>query len=211
MVTNYSKLALAGLALLFGANSCSSVKSPGRKVANFYLADDRDLASIRRVMVLPFDLADGIDADQDMLRQQFIGELVKVQRFEVVPLPSNAEEDRLIHESLEKGHASLEAMVSLANRYELDGIIVGRITNYRAYLPPVIGMQARLFSVHSGSWVWVAEGNYDANDATTVEDLQHYALSFQAEESSMHGWELNLISPARFAKYVSHRIAGTWK
>ena len=40
---------------------------------------------------------------------------------------------------------------------------------------------------------------YDSADAATVEDIRHFQHSFLAEEESMHGWEITLISPIRFA------------
>ena len=106
---------------------------------------------------------------------------------------------------------SAEALVALAARYKLDGVLVGTITSYRPYLPPTLGMRTKLFSVHSGSYVWAAEGLYDAKDARTMEDLEHYQKSFLATETSMHGMRINLLSPARFAAYVSHRLVGTWR
>jgi hypothetical protein len=32
-----------------------------------------------------------------------------------------------------------------------------------------------------------------------------------APESSMHGWELALSSPNRFASFVFHRVVATWQ
>ena len=101
--------------------------------------------------------------------------------------------------------------MALANRYKLDGVLVGTITTYRPYLPQQLGLRTKLFSVHSGSYIWAAEGLYDANDARTIEDLEHYQKTFLATETSMHGARINLLSPRKFATYVSHRLVGTWR
>jgi hypothetical protein len=52
---------------------------------------------------------------------------------------------------------------------------------------------------------------YDAAEEATLSDVQHYARSYLGEEASMHGWEINLISPTRFASFVAHRLVATWR
>ena len=90
-------------------------------------------------------------------------------------------------------------------------MLVGTITNYRAYKPQHLGLRTQLVSVHSGNTVWAVDALYDAGDASTMSDLEHYATTFQAEDDSLHGWEMNLIAPTKFAAYVSHRVVGTWR
>jgi hypothetical protein len=72
-------------------------------------------------------------------------------------------------------------------------------------------MRLQLVSLHSGRAVWIAEGHYDAAEAATLEDVQHYARSYLGHEASMHAWEINLISPRRFAAFVAHRLIATWR
>jgi TolB-like protein len=166
---------------------------------------------VRRIMVLPFREAASVQADTYVVRESFLAELAKLQRFEVIPLPSGTAADDKVYRALTRGRISAESLVALAKRYRLDGVLVGTITSYRPYLPPHLGLRTKLFSVHSGSFIWAAEGLYDANDLRTMEDLEHYQKSFLAEESSMHGVRINLLSPRKFASYVCHRLVGTWR
>jgi len=194
------------------AGACSSLASAPHSIpVNHFLGDPMDIDSVRRVMVLPFQEAEGVQAQTAQVREAFINELVKIQRFEVVPLPGGAAEHRELYHGLTKGNLSTDALVRLGERYRIDGVMLGTLTSYRAYTPPNLGMRLQLVSLHSGQVVWAAEGLYDSNDARVIEDLQHYAGSFQAEEDSMHGWQINLISPMRYAGYVSHRLVGTWR
>ena len=204
-------LVLLVLALLLAVSGCQLTRLPHPKPVNWYLAHPNDVISVRRIMVLPFREAASVTADTHAVRAAFLAELSKIQRFEVIPLPTGATGDHAIYRALIRGRVSAESLVALANRYNLDGVLVGTITGYRPYLPPHLGLRAQLFSVHSGSFIWAAEGLYDANDARTMEDLEHYQKSFLAEESSMHGMRINLLSPRRFASYVSHRLVGTWR
>ena len=194
------------------ASGCGLLPEPPRqKPVSSYHADMRDIEGMRRVMVLPFDLAPAVHADARPVRQAFISELAKIQLFELVPLPDGAGEDRVLYETLKQGRMSAEALVALGKRYQLDGVLLGTLTGYRAYKPQHLGLHIQLVSVHTGSVVWAVEGFYDTTDASTIEDLEHYSRSFMAEDDSMHGWHINLISPGRFASYVCHRLVGTWR
>ena len=195
---------------LLGAASCELARLPHPKPVSWYLAHRNDVIGVRRIMVLPFRETAGVQADIDGVRDAFLGELAKIQRFEVTPLPNGTDEDEKIYRALTRGRISADALVALAKRYKLDGVLVATITNYRPYLPQHLGLRVKLFSVHSGSYIWAAEGLYDANDARTLEDLEHYQKSFLAPETSMHGERINLLSPRKFATYVSHRLVGTW-
>jgi hypothetical protein len=206
-----SRSTLLLLAALLGTTGCAFTRLPSPKPVNWYLGHRNDVIGVRRIMVLPFREAAGVQADNQVVRDAFLAELSKLQRFELIPLPTGTEEDERIYRALTHGRVSAESLVALAKRYKLDGVLVGTITSYRPYLPPHLGLRTKLFSVHSGSFIWAAEGLYDANDARTMEDLEHYQQSFLAAESSMHGVRINLLSPQKFATYVCHRLVGTWR
>ena len=210
LVSLVARIALVAAVALATAG-CHMMRVPTPKPVNWYLGDAKDVSMVRRIMLLPFQQAAGVEAETELIREAFIAELAKIQRFEVVALPRNTDENEEIYRSVNRGRISAEAMVALATRYKLDGIMIGTVTSYRAYLPPHLGLRAKLFSVHSGSYVWGADGLYDAADSRTMDDLEHYQHSFLAEEASMHGVRMNLLSPHRFASYVSHRLIGTWR
>ncbi len=210
-MSRQSTRALLLLAPLVAGMGCATTRLPSPKPINYYLGHHNDVAVVRRIMVLPFQGDSGVEGDIPVVRESFLAELSKLQRFELIPLPTDAAEDDRIYRALTRGRISAESLVALAKRYSLDGVLVGTITSYRPYLPPHLGLRTKLFSVHSGSFVWAAEGLYDANDARTMEDLEHYQQSFLAEESSMHGMRINLLSPRKFATYVCHRLVGTWR
>ena len=180
------------------------------KPVNCYLAERGDLANVRRVMVLPFAQEAGVQADCARVRDAFVAELQKLRRFEVVPLPADAREDDELNASLARGRLSTDAIVRLCNRYALDGVLLGSVTAWRPYTPPHLGMRTQLVSVHSGAPVWAVDAIYDSSDRTTVDDLQHYVAHTQRDDGNLHGWELNLLAPAKFTSYVAHRFVGTW-
>ncbi|MFO1032435.1 MAG: hypothetical protein U1F60_15240 [Planctomycetota bacterium] len=201
--------ALLGLALLT-TPGCQIEAPPRPKVVNSYLAERADLANVRRIMVLPFAHEAGVTINCDHVRDAFVAELQKLRRFEVVPLPSEAQEDEELNFSLSRGRLSTEAMVKLCNRYSLDGLFLGSVTSWRAYTPPHLGLRTQLVSVHSGSPIWAVDAMYDASDRSTISDLRHFVEGTQQNDGNLHGWELTLLAPTKFTTYVAHRFVGTW-
>jgi TolB-like protein len=200
---------VALLATVF-AGGCNLARPAQPKAINSYLAEPADLASVRRVMVLPFRQEPGVRVDCDQVRDSFVAELQKLRRFEVVPLTGEAREDDEMNASLAHGRLSTEAMVRLCDRYGLDGVLVGAVTAWRPYSPPHLGLRTQLISVHSGATVWAIDAIYDSNDRTTVSDLRHWVDHTQRDDGNLHGWELNLLSPQKFTSYVASRFVGTW-
>ncbi|MCA8943090.1 MAG: hypothetical protein KDB80_11060 [Planctomycetes bacterium] len=204
------RASLAVILLGWSTAGCGFLPQAPRKLpVNHFVSDPRDFDTVRRVMVLPFDRAPGVLDDVDTIRTTFLSEFAKLGRFEVMPLPARASEHEEIHASVQRGRLSTDALVALSERYQVDGVLIGSVTSYRAYPPMHLGIRLQLVSLHSGRTVWAAEGQYDANDARVVEDVEHYARSFTAAEASMHGWELNLISPQKFTAFVAHRLVAT--
>lgn len=199
----------AGVAALL-LSSCSMVRPDRPKLINSYLAEPADLANIRRIMVLPFHAEAGITVENNQIRDAFVAELQKLRRFEVVPLADAAREDDVLNKSLAHGRISTEAMVKLCDRYALDGLFVGSVTAWRPYTPTHLGLRTQLISVHSGSSVWAVDTIFDAADRTTISDLKHYVSHTQRDDGNLHGWEMTLLSPAKFTNFVAHRCVGTW-
>ncbi|HEX5053676.1 MAG TPA: hypothetical protein VFZ65_17990 [Planctomycetota bacterium] len=204
------RLAIASVLLVTPFAACHLQRPLTQKAINTYLAEPSDLANVRRIMVLPFAEEAGVQVDCNKVRDAFVAELQKLRRFEVVPLPAEAREDDELNASIHRGRLSTEAMVRLCDRYSLDGLFVGSVTAWRAYTPPHLGLRTQLVSVHSGATIWAVDALYDSGDRTTVQDLQLYAKYSQTDNGSLHGWELNLLSPTQFTNYVAHRCVGTW-
>lgn len=191
-------------------SSCQLSRSSRPKSINSYLAEPTDLANVRRIMVLPFHAEAGITLDTNKIRDAFVSELQKLRRFEVVPLSDGARENDILNASLARGRISTEAMVRLCNRYALDGLFVGAVTAWRPYSPPHLGLRTQLISVHSGASIWAVDTIFDSADRTTISDLQHYVTRTQRDDGNLHGWEMTLLSPAKFTNFVAHRCVGTW-
>ncbi|MBK8979757.1 MAG: hypothetical protein IPM29_27995 [Planctomycetes bacterium] len=197
----------AWIATLGGCGSLST--APRQLPLPCHRAPDEQLATMRRVCLLTFRNAVGVHAEADAVRATFAEELQKLHRFEVVPLPADAPEDSAIHAALMRAELATGPLAELVGRYGVDGVVIGTITAERPYQPPHLGVRLRLVSLHDGATLWSVDALFDSADARVQEDCRHYAETFQAEERSMHGWEMNLLSPQRYRAYVAHRVVAT--
>lgn len=199
--------AFVALAVLSG---CMISRPDRPKMVNSYLAERDDLASVRRIMILPFHAERGVTVDNDRIRDAFVNELQKLRRFEVVPLTDAAREDEALNTSLACGRLSTAGVVKLCERYSLDGVFVGAITAWRPCKLPQLGLRTNLVSMHSGSCVWAVDAIYDASDLSTISDLKHFFDRSPRDRSNLHGWEMTLLSPGKFTDFVARRCVGTW-
>ncbi len=208
---NRAVLLVLGLGLT-GLGSCMSIGPSAEMPVNHYFADARDVKTVKRILVLPLRVGNGVKVDEGMVRQAFIRELNLLQRFQVEALPPGESEEVAINAAFGHGEISTPSLINLSRRYKLDGIMVGRITSYRAYDPPHVGIEARLFSLHTGSWVWIADATFDTMNAACVADLNHYAqYSLPDSDVTKRQSRLVAMAPRRFAAYACHRILGTWR
>ena len=205
-------LSCATWAVVVALPGCNVLPSVSQMPINHYFADSRDIKTVRRILVLPLQIGDNIEVDERMLRSAFVRELNLLQRFQVQALPSGIDEEVAINRAFAHGGVSIPDLVELSKRYKLDGVMIGRVTSYRPWVPPHVGIEARLFSLHTGNWVWIADATFDANSAACMDDLRHYVASATADGSTAEeDTRMVLLAPSKFAAYACHRLLGTWR
>jgi len=200
------------LALCAGALGACQLpfRRPPRPIwVHAWRAADRELTPVRRVVVLQFIGESIPDQSLASLREAFLAELATAQVFEAVPLPDGAGDSRGIYEAAGKGSISSAGLVEIGKRYGADGVLLARVTSFRPWLPPVIGLNILLVSVHTGAAVWTADQTFDASREDVREDVLHYSVTKLAPDPSLHEAEMMLLSPRRFARYASARIVAS--
>ena len=117
----------AALLCVLGLMACTATRSELTPVARARVASDYGSYSLRRVGVLPFEgAAIEIDHGKD-LQASFVAELSTQVSWEIVSLTAADLEELPQHDSLRRGRGKPEAILELARRYRLDGIIVGTV------------------------------------------------------------------------------------
>jgi len=192
------------------AASCSLFEPVPRRIpVHHYLGDARDLFVVRRVIVLPFFGREVDPSYLAALRESFVAELHRSQRFRVVPLETMTQEDIALYDSEKRGLIASKNLVELGAQYQVDGIVLVRVTSFRPWMPPSLGLYASLVSVHSGEPVWVVDETFDSSIEAVRLDALHYYRHELAKDESLHGPEMMQLSPRRYGAYVCARIVGT--
>lgn len=171
-----------------------------------WLADPRDLWVVRRVLALPVAGEEAPVDFLDALGENFRAELAASHRFQVVPIGREDQDEKLLWQSERKGRLSVDALVDLGKRFQVDGVLMVRVTSYRPYLPPSLGIQVQLVSVHSGDAVWAVDETFDSGQEHVRQDVQVYVKDYMAPDPSLHETEMVQLSPRRYAQYCSKRI-----
>ena len=198
-------LALCGALLV---SSCSLIEPGSQMSIHAYVGDARDLFIIRRVAVLPVFGPNVPDAQRESLHASLVAELGALHRFQIVRL-DDVEEVPPLYGSEKRGRIDVNALVELGGRYHVDGVLLARITSYKPYMPPVIGLQLHLVSVHAGDVVWVVDETFDGSHERVRQDLLHYQRQRLTEETSLHDTDMLLMSPRRFGRYSMARAVDT--
>ena len=196
------------LASAFFVMSCSLIEPGSQMSIHAYVGDARDLFIIRRVAVLPVFGPDVPDAQRESLHASLVSELGALHRFQIVRL-DDVEEVPPLYGSEKRGRIDVNALVELGGRYHVDAVLLARVTSYKPYMPPVIGLQLHLVSVHAGDVVWVVDETFDGSQERVRQDLLYYQRQRLSEEPSLHDTDMLLMSPRRFGRYSMARAVDT--
>ena len=102
-----------------------------------------------------------------------------------------------------RGWYSPRTIIGLAERYHLDALVFGTVTQERFYPPQLLALQTDLVSAETGLVLWSATVHLDASDPRVLDGLQvYYGLDEDPE-----AWRVALLSPERFARFAAFQIA----
>ena len=168
-----------------------------------------DLATYRltRVGLLPFAGDELGEAHATTLQRAFLLELGQLAPFEVVRLAPDDLAEVQSSEPYRRGLYQPRTLLDLAERFRLDGILIGSVIQASVYPPQVLGLELDLVSCETGMVLWTASLHVDASDAAVRRHLDEFQRSQETTEDWEGGVQLTLISPSRFARFAAHAVA----
>ncbi len=176
---------------------------------SYHKSAEYDYHNIQRVLLIPFTIESGRDKVVDEVTDAFLVELQKKSTFETV-IPHEFQDILSDQKDVwSRGLIRPETIVEAKNRYNVDAIMVGTITQYQPYEPPVLGIKIGMFSTESGNIMWSADAIFDSSEASVVQLLKSYYKRTYQRKQSLYGWKIIMLSMKRYAQFVAHHMVDT--
>jgi hypothetical protein len=196
---------LASLAALCAlVTSCVTAGVPEMpRLASAEVSPDYYGSGFRRVGIMPFNGRDLRDSLNVSLQKSMQFEASRATPYEVVILSPHDSEGIEQSDPHRRGWYSPETVLELAQRYNLDAILFGTVTEERFYTPQLLSLTMDMVSAETGLVVWSSNLHLDANDERVRKGLHAYF----ADEQSPDHWRLAMISPERFGRFAAYQMA----
>ena len=195
--------ALAPVLMTALISGCLAPRMSMPQLATTHVTSDFGSYRIQRVGLLPF-AGDAVTHGQGKdLQAAFLSEVSRAASFELVLLDESDLEEIEASEPYRRGWYSPRTIIGLSQRYSLDAVFFGTVTQLRYYPPQVFSLQVDMVSAETGMVIWTSAVHLDANDPRVLDGLRIYYEAEGDEEA----WQLALVSPERFARFAAYMIA----
>jgi len=198
---------IATLALAFACGGCASSRADLEPIARARIASDYGSYELRRVGVAPFE---GVLAEREhgkALQAAFAAELACGVEFEVVPLDLDDLEETTRQDTLRRGRTDPQAILELARRYRLDGVVVGTVVELSSWPHARAGIEVDLLATETGMAIWSARVHADAARQATREHLERWLLETRKDHGETEGAEVWLLSSRRLVEFAAAQAA----
>lgn len=186
------------------AGGCLTGHHPSMpRLASAVVSSDFDSYALHRVGLLPFTGRE-LDGEQGIALQHALhSELSQSTPFEIVLLDANDQAELESSDPYRRGWYKPKTIIGLSERYSLDAILFGTVTQERFFPPQLLSLQVDLVSAETGLVIWSASVHLDASDQRVLDGLQVY----YGNEADDESWHVALLSPERFARFAAFQIA----
>jgi len=198
-------LGLVALGLL----GCQTTLPDPGPLASSSIAADFPTYRIARVGLLPFaGRGLGVEGAAN-LQRAFQLELSRVMPYELVPLAASDLDEVRSSEPYRRGRYEPRAILEVAQRYRLDALLIGTVTQHEPYPPQALGLELELVATETGQPLWTASVHLDAGDARVRARLELWQATHKADGGGRESVQLTLVSPERFARFAAWEVASS--
>ena len=188
----------------FAASSCLASRAPQMPLlATAQVSNDFGSYEIRRVGLLPFQGKALAVNEREKFQDAFLSEVARSTPYELILLDPNDLEMIEDPDPHRLGWYKPKTVIELSERYSLDAILFGTVTDERFFPPQLLSLTIDMVSAETGLVIWSSAIHLDANDPRVIDGLQAYYLTDDDPES----WRVALISPERFARFAAYQVA----
>ena len=183
---------------------------PPYKVTNYYRSEDLYSMDIGSVAVLPFINDSEYTEASDKVFKAFMRELKKSKTF-AVAVENSPMTVKLLSRYKEHGAVDPTEAMNIAVQLNVDALIIGRITSYFPYRPPVVGLDVRMIHPARQEVLWQVDELFDSSNLAVMNAIRVYYDSNFNVKASDYGHDLFVYSISRYSQFVSHEIVATLK
>ena len=193
-------------ALLLG--SCATTEQGVELFGTARVVQDFDSYRLDRVGLLPIFGDRVTQEQQEVLQSTFYSELSRSTNFEIVALTDKDLAEVPSSEPVRRGWYHTRTILEISQRFKLDGLLIGTVTDLQTFHPQRISVQFDLVSAETGLTLWTSSLHLDAGEQRVREGLEtFYSLGENEASGSGEPWELSLMSPRRFARFAAWQVA----
>ena len=213
-LTSLTATALLCLAILLAAGmlltGCQGEPKgpPPKPPIGYFVSSTEAIESLHRVVFIPLESTDE-DSDvaagltQDIFqaiqaRQLFRLEMLdrKDERFETLP-------------RLGRQAASLKDLGALRNTLKCNAVLFGTLERFQSYPRIQTGLYLQLVDLRHGRLLWGVDNTWDSTEKWTQHRVEEFFKHNLAPDYQPANWQLALMSPAAFNKFVADEVAQT--
>lgn len=200
------KIQLLLVSALLGAVGCQST---GPKavvpIGTARASADFDAYHLRRVGVLP-PHGEQVEHDlRDSMRDALAAAFAAETPYEIVPLGSVETDSVARVDPARTGRVRPEAVLEVARRGGLDGVLAARVVDLRPYEPVRLGLEVDLIAVETGAVLWSAQVRVDTGDQRTVDAIASWQHAVRAGGESERA--VDFLSPRRLGEFAAAQVA----
>ncbi|MEY2746306.1 MAG: hypothetical protein RL112_1348 [Planctomycetota bacterium] len=197
----------APLALVLACAGCASGRAELEPIARARVASDYASYDLRRVGVVPFEGALAEREHGKALQAAFAAELAGGVDFEVVPLSFDDIEETARQDTLRRGRTDPQAILELARRYRLDGVVVGTVVELSSWPHARAGIEVDLLATETGMAIWSARVHADAARQSTRDHLERWLEETRKDHGESEGADVWLLSSRRLVEFAAAQAA----
>ena len=193
------------LALLSG---CSIHRAYNQDMDYYYLAPDKDLSNIGRVVVVELDNTSGYPQVETNITKLLFQALQKKQLFGL----SVVYQDEPAWHSLQLNLSSaytLEQYFDIRKTLKCDAVLMGTITEYQPYPHMIIGLRLKLIDLRDGQLLWALEQIWDSSDKKTERRINDYLKTQTTVGTNSLNQQMVMFSSRKFTKFLAYEVAET--
>lgn len=139
----------------------------------------------------------------------FAAELQKLGAFEVILPPSSHARELSQGIFDENGTMDLDTAIKAHEELHADAFVIGKVTVYKPYDPPALGVRLQIISAKTGDVLWTADAVFDGSESLIRRRARKYFHRRHDGEESLFGWTIVMTSMRRYVQFVSNEILST--